>query len=267
MNRFIQKLLALPFKATLVHRYPLSKETSHNSLNLTTAESWNHLRTQPGHFFIPGSREHWELMCQHDKSHDSSTGDLTRRAYDLLNLLTLYSFTGEIHSAGAGLGALEFHLKKIAPHLNLTCSDYSAETCARLRTVFSECRNIIQIDLASEESLLQLRNLPANSLLLLHRVDPHLTNKQWVETFGALRKHKIKNVLFVPHVCMDAKYAISCITRQLKHKLKGGKLAVSGYVRTEKCICSLFSASYSLIATPRLGNARGFLLQIRSCTL
>jgi hypothetical protein len=159
------------------------------------------------------------------------------------------------------LGALEYHITKADPHVALTCSDFSPETCRRLKDVFHECEDVQVLDLKSKSSIQQLSTLPEGALVVLHRVDPHLTNSEWREAFAALREAGVKHVLFVPHIRMDVRYAVGCVMRQFKHRLKGGALAVTGYVRSEKAHRSLFSARYEVIDEPMIGFTKSFLLK------
>jgi hypothetical protein len=261
IKRAARWCLSLPIKATLVHRFPLEKKLGEEALNLTQSGGWDKARAEDGHFFIPNDRGQWIQLCEEDHHHESATGDLPQRAVDILSVLKKHDLPSCIHSVGAGLGALEYHIAKAEPNVVLACSDYSPETCKRLKEVFHECQDVQVLDLKNKSSIQQLSTLPEGALVLLHRVDPHLTNAQWREAFAALRETGVKRVLFVPHVRMDVRYAAGCIMRQLKQRLKGGALAVTGYVRSEKAHRSLFSACYNIIDEPMIGFTKSFLLK------
>lgn len=261
IKRAARWCLSLPIEATLVHRFPLEKSMSDERLNLTQAGGWDRARAEGGHFFIPEERARWIQLCEEDHHHESATGDLPQRAADILNVLTKHHLAAYIHSAGAGLGALEYHIAKAAPNVALTCSDFSRETCKRLKDVFHECREVQVLDLKSKTSIHQLSTLPERALVVLHRVDPHLTNAEWRDAFASLREAGVKHVLFVPHVRMDVRYAVNCVMRQLKQRLKGGALAITGYVRSEKAHRSLFSTRYEVIDEPMIGFTKSFLLK------
>lgn len=262
MKSLLRQLNSLPFEVTIRHCYPLPRSTSgRRFIDLTQAKGWDFVRSTESNFLIPEDRAIWLRMCETRVAHDSVAGDLPSRAYDILDLLDKHGVTGQLFSLGVGLAALEYHIKRLRPNLQVYCSDYGVETASRLRKVFHECDGISQFDLIQEQFRNAFPQAGTNSAVLIHRVDPQLSDIQWCEAFARLRENGVSRVLYVPHCLLTLRYAIQSKRREWWHRAIGSSMALSGYVRTRKTTLRFWEGSYELVEETPIGYSRGFWLR------
>ena len=258
------RLNALPVDLGLKHYYPM-EGTKHGraTVDLTKAEGWDQVRAEDGPLFIPENRAQWQRMCDEPVFHDSNGGDLLARAGTILDTLRRHGLTQELYSLGVGLAALEFHIKRLYPDIKLFCSDYGEETTRRLRGLFVESDGISQFDLNTQRFRDVYPSAGPDAVVLIHRVDPHLSDNEWRRAFAALAADGIRHVFFVPHRVLTLRYLVESKERDVLHRLKGTPLALSGYVRTLRRWGRLWGEDYLLMETMEVGYARGFWLQAR----
>lgn len=262
LNSLLRELNSLPFEATIRHHYPLPTSAhGRQTIDLTEAKGWDLVRATESNFLIPEERTVWLRMCETRIAHDSVAGDLPSRAYDILDLLEKHGATEQLFSLGVGLAALEYHVKRLSPGLRVYCSDYGVETAKRLRKVFHECDGISQFDLVKEQFRDVFPHAGAKSAVLIHRVDPQLTDTQWQDAFARLRESGVPYVLYVPHRLLTLRYAVQSKRREWWHRMIGSPIALSGYVRTRRTTVRFWEDSYELVAEPAIGYSQGFWLR------
>lgn len=265
MRRILRALNALPWNMGINHYFPLrDMSLGEDEISLVKSKGWDLLRATGGQFFIPDDREQWVEMCNTPIVHDSNSGDLAERARSVVKFLSDYEIGGSLFSVGVGLAALEHHIQKISPNISLYCSDYGDETVARLRKVFLECKDIRKYDLVNDNISEVFPESGAGDLLLIHRVDPHLSDLEWREVFNSLSRCGIENILFVPHRVLDLRYIKYSKLQELVHRIKGTTLAFSGRVRTLKLWMRIWSDSYSVVARVEIGYSGAFYLRSKS---
>ncbi len=265
MIALLRRLNSLPFEATVRHYYPLAKTpTGQQGVDLTQAKGWDLVRATEGNFLIPEDRSIWLRMCETRITHDSAAGDLPSRAYDILDLLEKHEVQEQLFSFGVGLAALEYHIKRLRPSLRVYCSDYGIEAVSRLKQVFHECDGIVHFDLIKERFLQVFPQATTSAMVLIHRVDPHLTDNQWEQTFTRLAADKVQWILFVPHRLLTLRYLLRSKRQEAWHRARGISLALSGMVRTKRRWLRLWSNQYELLDEPPIGYSSGFLLKLRN---
>src|SRR5262249_43944265 len=158
-----------------------------------SAQSWDALRNAHPHFALPSERAAW--LASLSAAKDGQDRHLQRRAAVLASWLQTHHIR-EVHSCAVGTAALEFHLKRCYPSLRLVISEFAPNTVERLRRVFIECDEVLYFDLTDPHW--HATSAPSQSLLLLYRADPHLSDTQWTTTFARLAFAGHRNLLFVP---------------------------------------------------------------------
>lgn len=247
------------------HYYPLMAGGPEKiSVDLTKPDGWDAVRSTAGNFFMPTERSVWQRMCETPIAHDSGVGDLPSRAYSVLDLLEKHNFSKQLISFGVGLGALEYHVKRLKPDLKVYCSDFNVEAVERLKAVFNECDGIYRFDLMAGSYRQVFPGVQDGALLMIHRMDPHLNDEQWIQVFHRLAEDTARNILFVPHRLLTLRYLIESKRREYFHRMIRTPLALSGMVRTLHRWLHLWGEHYELIDEPRIGYSRSFLLRLRS---
>ncbi|MCG3776324.1 MAG: hypothetical protein JW395_3177 [Nitrospira sp.] len=261
MIALLRRLNSLPFEVTVRHYYPLPGQ---RGADLTEAKGWDVVRTTESNFLIPDDRRTWLRMCESRITHDSIAGDLPSRAYDILDLLEKYGVQEQLFSFGVGLAALEYHIKRLQPSLHVYCSDYGIETVSRLKKIFHECDGIVHFDLIRERFSQVFPQAKAGAMVLINRVDPHLSDVQWEDTFDRLAADKVQRILFVPHRLLTLRYLLDSKCDEAWHRVRGNSLALSGMVRTKRRWLRLWANRYELLDEPPIGYSSGFLLKLRN---
>ena len=265
MMQFLRKLNSMPYEAAMRHFYPLTAGGPGKlAVDLTKPEGWDAVRSTAGNFYMPTERGVWQRMCETPIAHDSGVGDLPSRAYCILDLLQKKGFSEQLISFGVGLGALEYHLKRLKPELQVYCSDFNDEAVQRLRTVFNECDGIYKFDLMGGSYREVFPRVRDDALLMIHRMDPHLADEEWVQVFERLATGRGRNILFVPHRLLTLRYLFDSKRRELVHRCRRTPLALSGTVRTFHRWLKIWGRDYELVDEPRIGYSRGFLLKLRN---
>lgn len=247
----------------LRHYYPSNQNLS-SKIDFTKAAAWDQARDEDEHFVIPRDREVWIRKCEVPGFHDSATGDLVARAYAIIDLVGERSHPDTIISVGSGLGALEYHIKRLSPKSRVFCSDFSEETVKRLSLVFQECEGVRLFNIAAHKISDVFPDERKDSLVLMHRVDPHLSNDEWRHVFDNFHKDGVELILFVPHRFLTWKYAIRSKLREFVCRLQRRPLALSGYIRTKSDFTQMWNGLYDVLQNVYIGSASGFLLQRKS---
>jgi len=253
INKINQKLLNIPF--CCLHYYPVQEESK---IDLRFPESWNLARKSIDHFTLPDSRDEWLRITENGGKHDSLQCDNLQRADQIIDIIRENNFKNLI-SLGVGMASLEYLISKKLPNINLFLSDYSEENVAWLNQVAGFLDNSFIFDLKKDIPEEKFPIKQDNSLVLIHRVDPHLSDAEWRDVFYRLKDYEY--ILFVPHRILDFKYLWESKKNQLLCKISGNPMALSGYVRTNKSIFNLWKNIYSIKEIHNIGYTKGFLLQ------
>ena len=201
---------------------------------------------QESPFSIPAERSQWVRLA-------AARQDMAERAQAIVSLLKdLNAF--RVASVGVGCGWLEWHLKRLLPTLELTCTDYAPATVERLRRVFVECDCVDLFDMLTPHWP------PDKDAYLLHCVDTELSDRQWKGVIENMRRSGIQQILMIPSAFLDLRLFLAVQRRRLKGLVKRGKTTFAGYLRTKDQFRALWSPSYPVVKEIPVGNVTGFLL-------
>lgn len=256
--RYLYKINMQGIPLTIEHHYPLGDIMPLlEGGDLASPYSWDLVREKHPHFRVETNRERWVKQCEIGIGKDGQDGHLVERAYSIIDICQANGFT-KIHSIGVGEAALEYQIKRLRPSLRMIASEYAPNNVETLRTVFQECDRIIHFDMLTGDWLEWSNG--SNLLILMYRVDPHLSNKEWRQVFESMYKANVLNVLYMPSGFLTLGYAIVEERRYLKHKLLRKGISFAGYVRTK----STFERFWQGLYLAREGNLYGipsFLLK------
>ncbi|MFL5955204.1 MAG: hypothetical protein ACJ76I_13965 [Gaiellaceae bacterium] len=202
---------------------------------LLRPDAWDAARTGEGPFHLPSTRAEWAQLADND--------ELRARARGIAAVAAgLDAHT--VCSHGVGTGTLELNLVRIAPHLELTCTDYAPQTVERLTALFPE-------------AVVVLRSLtdpdpPSAHLHLMHRLDAELDDDAWRTVFTQLRAP----VLFVPNVVLHLPAAGREVARRI---LRRGRLTHAGWFRNESALRALWNGTHT-DRRVEVGPAAAYLL-------
>jgi len=254
----------MPFPFTMRH-YQIFGETTQNLKHqeLLSPESWDALREHHPFFSISSNREEWLLASEIAVTKDGQDTHLKERARDIVALLRERCID-RIFSVGVGGAALEYHLKKLMPEIQLTCSDYSETTVKRLREVFLESDAVIEFDiLMGDWNEIQKKYIGEHGLCLMYRLDAGFSDTEWADIFEKMAEAGIAQVLVIPTGTLSLISVFNRKKREILWFLKGIPTVWCGYVRTEKRFTSQWRAVY-IEKKYVLGGLKSFFLTKRS---
>ena len=221
----------IAFPLTVKHYYSFDNLASDlKDDQLCSPESWDALRLGHPHFLVPKDRDSW--LADLKKSKDGQDPAVKQRAAEIAHQLKLRG-VADVHSVGIGCAPLEYYLKISAPSVHLTASDYSSASIARLRRVFVECDQIVEFDILKGDWR-RIQPDPLRSLVLMYRVDPHLSNDQWTSVFKEMHAVGVQNVLFIPAEILTLHYIALMQKRYWLARFRGVRQQFTGYERTPK---------------------------------
>lgn len=241
-------------KVTWRHYYSFPKVGDKQALaSLFSAEAWDEVRTavRGDPFYMPMKREEWIQICQASPEARDAAEDLAR-FLDRTNQTAVFS-------AGVGRACVEYHLKALRPCIQLICAEFSSEMVYRLKTVFSECDEVIRFDLLRDA----WPRLESGGLVLLNRVDTELDDAQWEELFTRLRDAGIDNILLIATGFLGPKEVLLELWRRLRSRFGHQPLTHAGYIRTKSRLMELWGPSYCIEEESRFGGLTGFWLRRR----
>jgi hypothetical protein len=215
---------------TVRHRYAFEGEEAEATAGgLRDANAWDMLRLTTGVFGLPAEPDAWRTAAQ-------SQPALAPRA------IARERCAASLCSYGVGTALVEsFLLEQLA----LTMTEYAPQTVERLQRV-AEGAAVVQHDLRLDGPL-------AADLHLFHRIDTELTNRVWRQTFS---RYPVP-ILFVPGGMIGTRAALRTLKRQSG--------AFAGYLRTERALRSLWSATHS-DRRLTVADVPGFLLEPHGAT-
>lgn len=238
-------------RITVRHYYYFGRDSADIGSSLLSPESWDKLRLANDHnspFVLPATREGWLLRCEVRQ-------DLSRRALVIAQLAHRRQLRA-VFSVGVGCAYLEYHLKRHAPSLHLTCTDYSPLTIERLRTVFKECDRIEAFDIRSWDWPSQ-----PDTLYLLNRVDSEFAEHELANIFSRMRAAGVREVLLVPTTILTPAELCKEWARRAFHVTLGHRMTFAGYLRSRASFEAAWSPNYRLAEQVPLADTSGFYLQ------
>ena len=150
----------------------------------------------------------------------------------------------DVHSVGVGCAPLEYHLKALAPSVQLTASDYSPGSIARLQRVFLECDKVVRFDILHGDWR-KIQPNPPTSLVLMYRVDPCFSNDQWRAVFERMEAADVCNILFIPADILTLHYIVLVQKRFWLARFRGATQNFTGYDRSPKVFQRFWRDLYS----------------------
>ncbi|MCC7357353.1 hypothetical protein IT408_02485 [Candidatus Uhrbacteria bacterium] len=261
LKKFLKLINNLPFKFTIAHVETFGSQTRVlKEGKLDSPESWDLLRRDHPHFSISSNRKEWLEICNLKTKKDGQDGGLIRRAKDIVALLK-ESYVTSLFSVGAGGAGLEYHVKNMFPQLYLVCSEYAADNVDLLKKVFLEADEVVSFDMKAIDWKQALRQREVGEhLVLMYRIDPHATDKEWRKIFERMHGEDVKNILFIPCGFLTLHSLIKRKWRILKLSLQGESFVFSGYLRTRMTYESYWDGLYRA-KLHKFGGLDGYYLQ------
>jgi len=258
LKNILRRMNSLPIKLTVRHYYPLGLQSEETSgMRLDSPEAWDTLRRSHPHFETPNTRNDWiESLLE---PRDGQGKGLPVRAHDVAEILRRKGITS-LHSVGVGSAGLEYFILQEMPGVGMSISEYNDESVARLSTVFPEGKpkkfDVMRDswDRDGEDWL---------HLVLIYRLDPQLTDREWREVFVRMGRAGVRNILYIPANFLTIRYILRERKRSIAALLKGVKTSFAGYVRTQVVFESYWSGIYEQeIVT--IGGKPSYFLSLRT---
>lgn len=205
--------------------------------DLVRPSAWDAARDISGPFGLPDERTAWEQVA--------AVPELARRAADIVAVARSCS-ARSLCSHGAGTGILELNVRRAAPDLDLTCTDFAPRATARLRRLFPEATVVVH-DLSADEP-------PAADFHLMHRIDTELDARTWMRVFPRFSTP----ILLVPVLLLG----LERLAKELGLRLLRPSATRAGWVRTEDALRALWAPTHDDEAVT-IGGQRSFLLHRR----
>jgi hypothetical protein len=255
MKPLLRYINQMPFRFTIRHYFPLSEQApSFAGIQLDTPEAWDAVRKSHPHFSTPETRDAWIASLKERR--DGQDSNTPYRAKDIAKIVREGHFTS-MHSLGVGSAALEYYILQEVPKLDMVVSEYNEESVRRLQKVFPEAHPKL-FDIKSSS----WGTTPDRHLVLIYRLDPHLTDNEWRQAFQRMYDSGVQNVLFIPSKFLTVKNLIEELSMRMRARKNGHPLSFAGYKRTQKAYEHSWTGLYDgpLI---NIGRLQGFLLNRR----
>lgn len=246
---FLKYINSIPFPFTIRHYYAPAINLKH----IDTPEDWDLLRLHDDHFTISESREEWLKSAEGLVKKDGQSGAHLKFSDDVANYIKKMPNIKHVFSVGVGGGGLEYQIKKKLPYIKLTCSEYAPKSVEMLKKVFIEADEIIEFDIKK-----QWPKISDDTLVIINRVEPHLTNAEWKDVF---KKCGAKNVLFIPNTFVTIRGIFNRIFSRIKNWKKN--YVFGGHLRSKMGFISFWEDIYDYTEINFYGYT-GFLLNKKS---
>jgi hypothetical protein len=155
-------------RLTLRHRFAFARPLPGG---LDSPDAWDALRRGDDSFGLPASRVEWEAAA--------ARSGLEQRAVAVARVAEELG-ARRVCSYGVGTGMFEWNLHRVAPQLELECTDFAPLAVARLAGHFDAVR-LVEHDLRADP--------PRDAdLHLLNRVDTELSDEEWPVVFARFQE-------------------------------------------------------------------------------
>lgn len=253
----------MPFPFTMRH-FQVFGDVSQNMKDseLMSPESWDVLRKEHPFFSISQERNEWVATSEIFVKKDGQEELLKERARQIVELLR-QKHINRIFSVGVGGAALEYQIKKMAPEIEIICSDYSPHTVETLQKNFTESEGVILFDILKDDwKLVKEKYIGDNGICIMYRVDASFSDQEWERICGNLAASGINKVLIIPTGMLTMMSIYNRKKRELLWFLRGIHVVFSGYIRTKERFREFWAPWYDgkdLV----LGGLKSFLLTRR----
>lgn len=225
-------------RLTIPHLYDFGDQRELVGADLTSPESWDAIRGTECPFGLATSREAWEERTRHP--------DLERRAKDILAVARRLG-ARRLASYGVGAGDLELTLARLAPDLDLVCTDYAPRTVAQLARLFPEAE-VVSHDLGADGPV-------EADLHLLHRIDTEFSDDELRQVLSRFRGP----VVLVPALLLGPRV----LAQELYTRVFRRNAARAGWARNGAAFRALWGSDVKATKL-EVGGDRAFLLEPRS---
>jgi hypothetical protein len=216
----------------------------HLHTDLDSATSWDELRISDPHFSIPNNREEWIRVCNSEIKKDGQDGAILDRTNTVVEIIQKLGIQ-QVFSIGSGSAGLEYQIKKRLPQLHLVCSEYSSVNVAALKQVFIECDNVVYFDLNSSpyEDIVKLSH-NQDPLVIINRVDIHLSNNELNQIFKKLYDAGITHVLIILCGVVTIRGIWNRMAQRFYWNKEGKRPAFAGHLRSKVSFPHFWSQYY-----------------------
>lgn len=225
-------------RLTIPHWFDFGEDRVHVGDDLVRAEAWDALRINTdGPFSVATTRAAFE---------DAANGrpEIRARAERVVSLSRARGVR-RLASYGVGAALLELWMKRLAPDLELTVTDYAERTVERVATIFPEAA-VVRHDLMGDPPL-------DADLHVFHRIDTELTNRQWR---AVLRRFASVPVLVVATEVIDLDRALD----ELLGRLRRRNATRAGWLRTRASFEAIYGSQHR-IEPLEVADLHGWLLE------
>lgn len=166
-------------RLTIPHYYDFGEDRPEVGDTLASPDAWDGLRTRTeGPFAMAASPESWAAQAESHAGMESRAAGIAGSWRDL--------GAASLASYGVGGAVLEYWLRKVAPELDLTVTEFAPETIARLEAFFPDAT-------VRHHDLLHDGPVPAD-VHLFHRIDTEFSNR---ELKGILKRFRAATLIVV----------------------------------------------------------------------
>ena len=234
------------------HYYVFDNSGSLPSLNKS---AWDSLRTGTDNhaFRFESSVEEYEANC----ARRADCREVAKAIRDML--LPLGKEVSRLVSLGAGKGIVEWHLKRLAPELNLTCTDYAEAGVDSLRRYFRACDEVMAFDMLKDDYGL----FGNNTVLLMNRISTEFTPSEWLHIFQACRHAGIRHILFLPTELASLRLKAAETLHHMARKILRRNDTFCGWLYSKREIESLISVYYTIKESKGIGYTALYRLESR----
>lgn len=203
---------------------------------LDSPAAWDALREGDDIFALPTDRGEWEAVA--------ARVNLDDRARTIARVAAEVG-ARSVASYGVGPGFLEWSLRRVAPELDLVCTDYAPQTVERLAAHLDV--PVMRHDLRHDPPL-------DVDLHLLYRVDTELSDAEWPTVLARFDAPVLVGATEIA--------GLRAIGRELATRMLRRDAKPAGWIRTESAFRALWSESHD-DAPVDLDGLRGYLLTPR----
>lgn len=237
----LKQLNTLPFPVTVKYyvAFDLPDASFHDNTEWS-GNDWHILRDKHPRYRISDTRESWLADLSLDK--DGQDTWLMERVKSLAALLEREKIT-TVYSISAGGGVFEYYLKKLAPHVKVIATEYTAEGVERLRRVCTELDEVRIFDALNAEGWKQFGN-DSTSMVFINRNEREFSNSDWQQIFESMHKANVENVFLGLMWTLTARALLQIKWRNFMRRLQGRKLTFVGYIRSFEGLRRFWKGKY-----------------------